>query len=129
MSKVRQSSYFLRTQSTILNGEYQKNFNSFRDKIIANKNASNRKYLSTGRKKKRNRKYISKNKSQNKNKQNKKKGYIGIDLQKVSGSTYLLNNNSNNKNNNKSIKNKIPIKNSLNYYRYLTKKNKQKKEE
>ena len=52
MSKEKQSSYFLRTQSTILNGEKQINFYSFRDQIIVSKKASNRKYLSTGSNKK-----------------------------------------------------------------------------
>lgn len=116
MSKEKQSSYFLRTQSTILNGEKQINFYSFRDQIIVSKKASNRKYLSTGSNKKKNRRYISKN--QKNEKQTKKKSYIGIDLQKVSGATHLYNNKSNNKFN----KNKIPTGNSLNYYKYLSKK-------
>ena len=116
MSKEKQSSYFLRTQSTILNGEKQINFYSFRDQIIVSKKASNRKYLSTGSNKKKNRRYISKNRKNNK--QTKKKSYIGIDLQKVSGATHLYNNKSNNKFN----KNKIPTGNSLNYYKYLSKK-------
>jgi len=124
MSKEKQSSYFLRTQSSILNGEKQINFNSFRDQVIVSKKASNRKYLSTGSNKKKNRRYISKN--QNNNKQNKKKSYIGIDLHKVSGATHLYNNKSNN---NKFNKNKIPKGNSLNYYQYLSKINKQTKEE
>ena len=124
MSKERQSSYFLRTQSTILNGEKQNNFNSFREQIIISKKASNRKYLSSGSNNKKNRRYISKN--QTTSKQNKKKSYIGIDLQKVSGATHLYNNN---KSNNKFNKNKIPKGNSLNYYKYLSKKNKPTKEE
>lgn len=123
MSKERQSSYFLRTQSTILNGEKQINFNSFRDQIIVSKKASNRKYLSSGSNNKKNRRYISKN--QKNDKQNKKKSYIGIDLQKVSGATHLYNNKSKDKFN----KNKIPKGNSLNYYKYLSKKNKPTKEE
>ena len=127
MSKEKHSSYFLRTQSTILNGEKQIYFNSLRDNNIANNNSSNRKYLSTGSNIKK-RKYLSKNKNK-KNKTQKKKGYIGIDLQKVSGATHLYNNTKINKEINK---NKIPINNSLNYYQYLTKKNvinKQEKEE
>ena len=124
MSKERQSSYFLRTQSTLLNGEKQINYNSLRDKITDNKYASNKKYLSAGKNKKKNKRYISKNENQKKVKQKTKRSYVGIDLQKVSGSTHFINNKII-----KKIENIIPEKNSLNYYQYLTKKNNKKKEE
>jgi len=119
MTTEKQSSYFLRTQSSILNGENNINIkkNTFRN----NKRQLNRNYLSAGNNRKKNRKYISKN---------SKKTYVGIDLEKVSGSTHIYNNRNKKKKNNININiNKIPVKKSLNYYQFLTKKNKKKEEE
>ena len=119
MTTEKQSSYFLRTQSSILNGENNININTktFRN----NKRKLNRNYLSAGNNRKKNRKYISKN---------SKKTYVGIDLEKVSGSTHIYNNRNKKKKNNININiNKIPVKKSLNYYQFLTKKNKKKEEE
>ena len=119
MTTEKQSSYFLRTQSSILNGENNINIkkNTFRN----NKRQLNRNYLSAGNNRKKNRKYISKN---------SKKTYVAIDLEKVSGSTHIYNNrNKKKKNNINNNINKIPVKKSLNYYQFLTKKNKKKEEE
>ncbi len=123
MKTEKQSSYFLRTQSTILNGENNINIkiNTFRD----NKRQLNKNYLSAGNNRKKNRKYISKN-NNTKIKKNSKKTYVGIDLEKVSGSTHIYHNRNKNRKNNI---NKIPINKSLNYYQFLTKKNKKKEEE
>ena len=120
----KKSSYFLRTQSTILNRKEQMNINSFRDKMLVKNNTTYKNYSSTVSNKIRNKKYLSRNQDQNKNnKKNKKKSYVGIDLQKVSGSSHLYKNkNIKKENNNKE-------KCSLNYYQYLTNKNKQENEE
>lgn len=123
MTTEKQSSYFLRTQSTILNGENNINTNPIRFNIIGNKCRSNKKYLSAGNNRKMNKKYISKDKKQ-KNKKITKKKYAGIDLEKVSGSSHI----NNSKNKNLKYNNKIPVRKSLNYYEYLTKKNKKEEE-
>ena len=104
MTTEKQSSYFLRTQSTILNGGNQlnKNINSLRDNDIDKKRLSNKKYFSAGNKNKKNKRYISKNKNQKSN-QNSKKTYVGIDLQKVSGASHIYNTN---KKSNINLKNK-----------------------
>ena len=125
MSKEKQSSYFLRTQSSILNREKQINYNSCRDKIMDNNHNLNKKYFSVGNNQKKNRRYISKNKNQKNKEQITKNTYVGIDLQKVSGSTYFQNN----KNNQiKKTENKNDKKPALNYYQYLSKKNNKEKE-
>ena len=126
MTTEKQSSYFLRTQSVILNGEINNNRNSLRDNIKP-KSRLNKNYLSTGNNRKKNRRYISKSNNP-KMKKNPKKKYVGIDLQKVCGASHVYNKR------NKNIKyntnnNKIPIKKSLNYYQYLTKKDTNKKKE
>ena len=123
MTTEKQSSYFLRTQSTILNGENKSNTNSLRYNVIGDKCRSNKKYLSAGNNRKKNKKYISKDKNQ-KNKKITKKKYAGIDLEKVSGASHM----NNNKNKNLKYKNKIPVRKSLNYYEYLSKKNKKEEE-
>ena len=122
--KGKKSSYFLRTQSTILSGKNQMNFNSFRDKILIKNNTANKKYSSTVSNKIRNKRYITRNQDKKNNiKQDKKKTYVGIDLQKVSGSSHLYKSNIIKK------QNKNKVKCSFNYYQYLTRKNKQEKEE
>ena len=123
MTTEKQSSYFLRTQSTILNGENKSNTNSLRYNVIGDKCRSNKKYLSAGNNRKKNKKYISEDKNQ-KNKKITKKKYAGIDLEKVSGASHM----NNNKNKNLKYKNKIPVRKSLNYYEYLSKKNKKEEE-
>mgnify|MGYP007101999331 FL=1 len=128
MTTEKQSSYFLRTQSTILNGGNQlnKNINSLRDKDIDKKRSSNKKYFSARNKK--NKRYISKNKNQKSN-QNSKKTYVGIDLQKVSGASHIYNTNKKSNINLKNKKNKIPIRKSFNFYQYVTKVNNKEKDE
>ena len=59
MTTEKQSSYFLRTQSSILNGENNININT--KTFRTNKRKLNRNYLSAGNNRKKNRKYISKN--------------------------------------------------------------------
>ena len=54
MTTEKQSSYFLRTQSTILNGENKINTNSLRYNVIGDKCCSNKKYLSMGNNRKKN---------------------------------------------------------------------------
>ena len=124
MTTEKQSSYFLRTQSVILNGEINNNRNSLRDNIKPNKSHLNKNYLSTGNNRKKNRRYISKSNNP-KMKKNPKKKYVGIDLQKVCGASHVYNK----RNKNIKYNNKIPIRKSLNYYQYLTKKDNKKKEE
>ena len=130
MKTEKQSSYFLRTQSTILNGgnQFNKNINSFREQDIDKKRTPNKKYFSAGNKNKKNKRYISKNNNQ-KSKQNSRKTYVGIDLQKVSGASHIYNTNKKSNINLKKKGDKIPTRKTFNFYQYVTKVNKKEKDE
>jgi len=109
MSKEKHLSFFLRSQSSILNGEKPYAYKSY---DYSSKN--NKKYFSEGKSQSKKKKYISKNK--NKKQRNKRNHYIGIDLNKVSGASHFYNNSKENKKIFKKRKNEKNIHHRNTYY-------------
>ena len=124
-SSLKQSSYLLRTQSSILNGKNKNDFNKLEK---GKSNRLNKKNNTDRNNKNIMRRYTPKMKNKNENKEEKILK-PRIDLSKVSGLTYFNKiKKEENEKNEENEKSELKEKNDFNYYECLTNKNNQEEE-